>query len=91
MAKTESTRTTGFVFTDQRTPKRLPADWEPNANHERFADELGLDVHREAFLFREHAKKTERVVPHWNAAFTRWLRQAVIYAQKQRVTRERSR
>lgn len=54
----------------------IPADWTPTAEHIAKAKELGIDVKREAEVFRLHAESKGRKAVRWNAAFSMWLTKA---------------
>ena len=74
----------------RKSATSMPPGWAPNEQHETLAAELGLDIDHEVFKFREHANRTNRRIPSWNGAFSRWLTLAVIYERKREVARERS-
>lgn len=52
---------------------RIPANWAPTAAHFERAKTSGVDIAREAELFRLHAETHDRHAANWNAAFTTWL------------------
>lgn len=58
----------------RKRPKRaLPDDWAPNDKHAELARTRGLDLHREAESFRDHAAANDRRQVDWDAAFRQWL------------------
>lgn len=68
---------------DARKPRKrkspattIPEDWKPNAKHQTYATERGVDLSSEAFRFRNHAHSVDRRCVNWNAAFTNWLSKA---------------
>lgn len=65
----------------RRSAKRpIPEDWKPNAKHQDYADERGLDLSTEAFRFRNHAHANDRRQVDWDAAFRMWLSRAKDFA-----------
>jgi hypothetical protein len=54
----------------------LPPDWQPTDEHGKRAVDRGLDLAKQAELFRLHAETHEREAKNWNAAFTMWLTKA---------------
>lgn len=61
----------------RRSPEtRLPESWTPNEAHSKRAREKGLDLAREAEVFKLHAETHDRRAKNWNAAFTMWLSKA---------------
>ena len=60
----------------KRPARTIPDDWMPNAKHDTYAKERGLDLGQEAFRFRNHAAQVDRRCANWNAAFTNWLSKA---------------
>lgn len=65
----------------------LPASWRPTGEHQKRAAESGLDLAKEVIKFRTHAEEKGRLAKNWNAAFTRWLINAVEYAERDGRTR----
>jgi len=60
-------------------PKRrtaLPESWQPTEDHRKRAIASGVDVEREAEMFRLHAGTYDRRAANWNLAFTTWLTKA---------------
>ena len=62
----------------------LPDDWRPNQKHIDQANALHLDVKQAYQKFRWHAETNQRRQKNWNAAFTNWLKQGAVIAQKSR-------
>jgi hypothetical protein len=60
----------------------LPDDWTPNDSHTQLAQELQVDVQREARSFRDHAQAHGRRLVDWNAGFRTWLNNAVRFARR---------
>lgn len=54
----------------------IPDDWQPNALHGEQARARGVDVHREAEAFRNHAESVDRRLSSWDAGFRTWLTKA---------------
>ena len=57
----------------------LPAEWQPNANHQDFATENALNLDHEVSQFRAHAEANDRRQVSWDAAFRQWLGNAVKF------------
>jgi len=57
----------------------IPKDWKPTNDHVKQAQMLGLDISREADMFRDHAEAHSRKAVMWDAAFRMWLRKANDY------------
>lgn len=55
---------------------QLPADWEPNCDHDRLAAGIGVPTVTEAAKFRDWAIAKGEVKADWDAAFRNWLRRA---------------
>jgi hypothetical protein len=58
---------------------RLPQDFAVTEEHRKFANEIGADVDREFFIFRDYwvAQPGQKgVKTDWNATFRNWLRRA---------------
>lgn len=74
----------GPAATPRRSPEtRLPESWTPNEAHTKRAREKGLDLAREAEVFKLHAETHDRRAKNWNAAFTMWLSKAKPAPQSQ--------
>lgn len=69
----------------KRTPTRLPAGWQPNDAHRRYAGEHRLDVDHEAGQFRAHADANDRSQASWDAAFRKWLGNSVTFRKPQHL------
>jgi hypothetical protein len=54
----------------------MPTDWAPTDAHRQQANDLGVDVNREAQRFRDHAEMHDRRLASWNAGFRTWLSKA---------------
>ena len=61
---------------------RLPADWEPTAEHAAYCEAEDIDIDAEATKFRLHAEATGRKQQKWNAAFSTWLRSEIPKARR---------
>lgn len=59
----------------------LPEDWTPTAEHVARARASGLDIAREADLFRAKCADKQRTSASWNGAFTTWLIKAPDFAR----------
>lgn len=59
----------------------LPEDWTPTAEHVARARTSGLDIAREADLFRAKCADKQRTSASWNGAFTTWLIKAPDFAR----------
>ena len=70
----------------KRTPAprahRLPADWEPTAEHAAYCEKEDIDMDAEAEKFRFHAEANGRKQQKWNAAFSTWLRSEIPKARR---------
>jgi len=83
----ESPRVTGAGAPESDDAKRtrktpahkLPAVWEPTAAHRALAQQLVVDCHYQAGLFRDHAETHDRKASNWDAAFRTWLKKAAEY------------
>jgi hypothetical protein len=62
--------------------RRVPADWAPNAEHERLAKDLRVDLPKQLAIFRDHEFRSPRSDP--NAAFRTWIRKSVEFGGTQR-------
>ena len=60
----------------------IPDDWAPTEKHTKRAQELGLDLVREARKFRNNALAKDRRLASWNAGFNQWLDHALEFAQR---------
>ena len=58
----------------------LPDDWTPTDAHQKYAKTNRLDIEREAFKFRNHAKGIDRRMVNWDATFSTWLAKASEWA-----------
>ncbi len=67
----------------------LPKSWTPTEAHSTLADELFVDLDREAGKFRDHAEATGRTQKNWDAAFRLWLKKAGEWAADGAPTRPR--
>lgn len=77
---------TNFVSSPDKSDDQgslIPADWRPNQKHIDQANSLHLDVKYQYQKFRWHAETNQRRQKNWNSAFTNWLKQGAVYAQKQ--------
>lgn len=73
--------------TSARSTKRatqLPDRWQPTESHKELAQELRVDLAREAEKFRDHAKTNGRTGKDWDAAFRNWLRKAAEFTSNVR-------
>jgi len=59
----------------------LPADWNPNQNHVRYAVEFGVDLGHQVAQFKAHAAANDRRQRDWDAAFRQWLGNAKQWAK----------
>lgn len=76
----------GSSPTPRRKPERpLPADWEPNDNHKKLAQDKDLDLAAATLAFRDHAATNDRRARDWDAAFRTWLRKASEYSRPLRA------
>lgn len=67
----------------RRSPQRpLPSDWHPKDSHRAKADELGVDMDREAEKFRLRSESTDARYADWDKAFTNWLIKADEFRPK---------
>lgn len=55
---------------------RLPASWEPNDAHTKYANDEGIALDFQAERFRTHAEANDRRMVSWDAAFRNWLLKA---------------
>jgi len=55
---------------------QLPDDWEPHEKHEAKAREKGVNVNRQAEMFREYHLSKGNRYKDWDLAFHTWLRRA---------------
>lgn len=70
---------------------RLPASWQPTADHRKRARETGVDLEREEVKFRTHAEDKGRTSKSWNAAFTQWLIKAAEFSARDGRSQQQSR
>ena len=63
----------------KRRATPIPDDWKPTEEHQKRAQESGLDLSREVEKFRAHADANDRRQVNWNGAFTQWLLHAEEY------------
>src|SRR5690606_22321131 len=81
-ATTTATKQTAERGTSRRKASRpLPDDWKPNANHQRFADESGIDLQAQSHKFRGDATAKDKRYANWDAAFRNWLDKAIEFGQ----------
>lgn len=75
--------TEGGVGGARRKPERpLPADWEPNDTHKKYAMEEGINLEWQAERFKSHALAKDVRWRDWNQAFKNWL----LKAEKSKAT-----
>lgn len=67
--------------TRQKPRRSLPASWVPNANHEKRAQDLNIDVTAEAEKFRNHAAAKDQKQANWDATFSNWIIKAGEWAK----------
>ena len=61
----------------KRRWRKVPGDWEPNADHERIAREAGVSLADQLARFRDHEFKDPK--SDADAAFRNWLRGSTRY------------
>lgn len=66
----------------RRSAGPLSDGWIPNAGAIELGMQLGIDPHREAQKFRDHALGKGRKQLDWDAAFRLWLRNAAEWKSK---------
>ena len=66
----------------RRPETPLPETWRPNRTHREKAYAARLDLDDEAERFRLYADENDRRARNWDAAFTRWLMNAVRFASE---------
>lgn len=67
----------------RRKPERpLPADWEPNDTHKKYALAEGINLEWQAERFKSHALAKDVRWRDWNQAFKNWL----LKAEKSKAT-----
>lgn len=67
----------------RRKPERpLPADWEPNDTHKKYAMAEGINLEWQAERFKSHALAKDVRWRDWNQAFKNWL----LKAEKSKAT-----
>jgi hypothetical protein len=71
----------GEARAPRRRPTSMPADWQPNATHERIAGEQGVDMATERAKFSDHAAANDKRFADWDAAFRTWLRNAAGFSR----------
>lgn len=67
------------------TPSRatqISDDWLPQESHLVFAAKNGLDLNEEADDFRDHCKANGKTYRDFGAAFSKWLRRSVKFAEE---------
>lgn len=60
----------------KRPSTPLPEGWEPTPSHRQKAQDLRLDIGKEADRFKNHHTAKGNVFASWNAAFSNWLSKA---------------
>lgn len=72
----------------RRSPSRpLPDDWKPNAKHEEFAREHGIDLAAQSHKFRGDAVAKDKRYANWDQAFRNWLDKAIEFGQVRHLPR----
>lgn len=72
-----------------RPPKlSIPDNWQPSGVASQRAQSLGVDVAKEAELFRLHFRANGHRQVNWGAAFLKWLEKAAEFAKERRKPAE---
>jgi uncharacterized protein YdaU (DUF1376 family) len=65
----------------QKRATQLPTDFEPNSDHAKLANELGIVIASEFDKFKDYCTAKGQTYKDWNAAFRNWLRNARSYSR----------
>jgi hypothetical protein len=60
----------------------IPEDWQPNAESERYAIDLGLPLDQTVRDFRLHYQAEGKALADWDAKFRQWCEREPTFAQR---------